>query len=142
LRKSIKLSRVEPAGNQKIPGPFRSALDEDRGLHFHEPSGVQEMAQELHHLMVKDEVFSHSFPAQIKITIPESQTFLYFLFLIDVEGRRKGKIKDGGTQNHDFNLPGRDFRVFCSGGAKGDFALYAHHILIPHFFSHVATLRR
>jgi hypothetical protein len=142
LRKSIKLSRVEPAGNQKIPGPFRSALDEDRGLHFHEPSGVKEMAQEFHHLVMKDEVFSHSLMTQVKVTIPKSKAFLYFLFLIDVEGRRKGKIKDGGTQNHDFNLPGRKLGVFRSGGAKGYFTLYAYHILIPHFFSHIATLRR
>ncbi|MBA7662255.1 hypothetical protein ES703_70283 [subsurface metagenome] len=76
---------MKTTGHQVIAGPFGSALNQDWCFYLNKPFSIQEIANEFHHLVTKEQVFLHPSPAQVKIAIFETESLVYFNVFIDVK---------------------------------------------------------
>ncbi len=79
---------MNTAGHQVIAGPFGGALNQDWGLYFNKPPGIEKITDEFHHPVTEEQVLLHSGPAEVKIAVTEAQALLYFNVLIYIEWGR------------------------------------------------------
>src|SRR3972149_6178909 len=56
LGQRIKVTRIEPAGDQKIPGPFRRALGEHRGLDLQKSEPIKVISNLSRDAMAQDQI--------------------------------------------------------------------------------------
>jgi len=105
LGQRIKPAWIDTAGNQVIPGPFRRALGEHRGLHLHKALLVEVAAGELGRPVPQDEIFEHVLPPKIEIAIPQSDVFADIQFLFQLKRWSFGRVEDFELVHDHFNFP-------------------------------------
>ncbi len=65
LGQGVKLSRVEATGYQEISCPLRGALNQNRGLDLNKSPLIEEITNELHCSVAKEDVLLDPLAAQV-----------------------------------------------------------------------------
>src|SRR5660398_178848 len=87
LGKRVELSRLQPAGNEEIPCPFRRALCQNRCLYVQEPFITQVAPRCARHTVPQDKIPQHPVSSEVHIPIFQPQILIYLHPVLGSEGR-------------------------------------------------------
>ncbi len=142
LRQGVEFARVIPRRDEKIPRSFGRRVGENRGLDLDE-SAVLEIIPDM-----ADETvlrFEHSLDllaAQIEKSVRETHRFIHLvhLLLVDLERRGLRPAKDLEPLYRDFNLSGRELRVYHISRTHEHFAFRLDHPFAPQAVSQLPAI--
>ncbi len=142
LGQSVEAAGVDPAGHQVVPCPFGSALDQNRGLDLDEAALIQEITDKLDHPVAENDVSLHTLAAQVEIPIFETQGLVNFLFFVDVERWRLGRVEYPRLGGQHLDLAGGHVWIFQTLRPETDRTPELKHILRADFDGHSMGLGR
>jgi aspartyl/asparaginyl-tRNA synthetase len=126
LGQGKKLTRVNPAGNQIIPGPFRRTLGQHRCLDLKETMPVKKITHRFGHPVAEDQSRQHFRPSQIQIPVFEPNSFINIQFVrTQVKGSRFCRVQHLQLVRIDLNFSRgqvgiyRSFRPFLNQTGNG-----------------------
>ena len=88
LGQGVELPRIEAAGNEVVPGAFRSALDQDGGLDLEETAFVQEVPDVLDHPVPKHDSLLHAGTAKVDVPVLQTQELVHLRVIANLEWGR------------------------------------------------------
>ena len=119
LRQSVELSGIHTGRHDKVTRPFRRRVYQHRSFDFQESMLVQIVTHLESHTMTQFQVLADGVAAQIQITVFHTQVVPPVRIVFNRERRSHGSIQDIQFRNDDFDLTGRDIRVFAGTFANG-----------------------
>ena len=87
---------MDTARDEVVTSALGGTLDQDRCLDLDKVPGIEEGADVADDAVSQEEVIADAAPANVQITITETEVFIDLDILVDVEGRRLGAVGDGG----------------------------------------------
>ena len=124
LGESVKRSRMQTAGHQEVPSPFRGALDEYGCLDFEELPRIKKVPDVLDHPVAQDQILLHRGAPKVKVAVAETEALVSAGFLGDVERRGQRLVEHRNRFCHHFEVAGRHRFVFTSRRPLAHMALH------------------
>ena len=112
LRQGVELPYVHPAGNHKIPGPFRGGFDQVRGFYFYKAIFGKVFPYLHGYLRTEDQVSLNRTAADIQIPVFHPKFFAPVRIFFNGKRRGEGRVEHTDFRYKDLYIPCRDLRVF------------------------------
>ena len=129
LRESVKLSRQQPAWDEKIARPFRRALGEDRRFDFDKTLLVEIIAGRFRHAVTNAQIARQLWAAQVEITVGQAQVFVTDL-PVKREGENLRAVQDRQARGQNFDLARGELGIFRSRQTRGDATFHLDDVFI------------
>ena len=111
LGQGVKLTGVEPAGHEVVPGAFGRGHGEHRRLHFEEPACRQVGPHELAEACPLGQPLDQRAPAHVEVAVTEPGLLAHVAVALDRERQHVGRGQDLEAGHLDLHLPGGQFGV-------------------------------
>jgi len=129
LRQRVEQAGFEAVGDQIVARAFRSALGEQRRFDLDERLTVHVVANAFDGPMPECEHRVHRRTAQVEIAVFDTQGLVHqahLIFIGDLKRKAARGVENLQAGGRDFNLAGRQIRVFGAGTPRPYSAAHAH----------------
>ena len=127
LGQGIEQTFVDPAGDQVVPGSFRGTLCEERSLHLHETSLIEESSHKGSNSMPNLKGMQDLGPSQFKVAVFQSQGFRGIDGPVHLKRGCFGTVQDFEFLDPHFYITRGQIGILLAFQPAGNNSFYSQH---------------